>query len=1527
MESGELKFSDDLLVSIQRNETARRVRIKLSSATDATALAKALMLNRTIDALDLSENEIGPEEIKALCDALKGNVVLKTVNLASNQIGDAGAKFLAELIRKGGVITTLNLRENRIYGAGAKVLVESLMTNETLTHLDLQGNKIGVDGGRHIGDLLKKNITLRHLNLQGNNLGADGARALADALTNNRKIEFLDLQLNHVGPEGAVRLAASLRKHTAIQVLNLQGNELGTEGAVAMSDALATHPTLLSLNVGRNGIGVEGARAFAQLLQKNTVLRELHVQWNNFGVEGAKLFCEACETNTALRLLNMHGNAIGDEGARLVSELLTKNTTLDTVDLQRNEIGVIGGNALAQALMNTCCITALDLGYNRLGPDGARQLPAALRTNTVLKSLNIRDNGLGDSLMPPIADMLRYNGTLTNLNLMGNDISYQGLQHLHSALLNNATLEVFSLSRNGIGDPRAMDVIELCEARCEQTKQACRLARLRGRSKVASFATINSPVNGTRLRTASSTAPTSRRDSFISGQTPLSVQVMTPLRQALVQAPLAPQSPRRQSLAAITPSSPLSSGDSPTRELESDAMSVISTESPRLTRANSTADFGEAQLGYDEVKYSDELLQSLQQNRTPLHMRVRLNASEDIIALAQALAANRSLEGLDISGMRIGDEGARVISDALCHNGTLQILDLRRNHIHAEGAKLLTEALSRNKMLSMLILHGNGIGDEGAALLAEELLTNKTLQSLNIRHNRIEVEGIKKLSMCLKTNKSLRELVLHNNRMGDEGAKAIAEAIRYNASLTTLNIRENGITDAGARELESAMRNNTTITELNWELNPMRDQKLLQSIDLSVARNQQMAEAARMAKEMRARAHTALLEDTQLDALLPVAESLAELAALIKESVGSMSDVGAADVLVKLMQGIAESDSRDKDDEEAKLKVPEAPRQDLEHEMDHLLAEVRSAATAGDEARVLQACAARDTARDHVEKTRLQEVVVYRNAAELYEMKHQEVSAQHVELLAALAPLKVSVDIDEGEANAAVLQYEAWRRESGVAVRRFVELAQAVNRLGREVVESIASSAPVVRDVVAAAHRAEKQIDLEEQRLLPIQAQISEYESICSNMVKRHTNAKKEQEEIRTLLSKQQQLLKQLSASSYLLLQDPEVLMGIQKEFKSNEARLKDLASGMHPELLLASPAVSQMRPFGTDIVCHLAGRKQLVSELLAAEQVFNRNLRVFMEVLVKPVRNSAIFTETRLNQIFRSELDAMLEFSNAALACLTSVVETDPMLQFTSVFIRSVLVFKQFASYCDHLQETCDVYAQSKTIAQFAPFLEAVKHKLDHHVTVESVLESPRQHVAVYGALLTKIYEQTPAVHPDFATMAVLANVATQTAEYVAAQTPEEKSKRDSFVAVALSLDGFPAELFVPQSRSLIHKGLLLRGSTEPRCFAYLCNDMTILATELAHAAHALPAEADFSYSTYYPIDNVTVQGTSPTTFQVYAHETTHRYTVQSMQECDQWLAAFETRAQMQLAVANAKRASQSDDAVAADAEAETAQ
>ncbi|XP_006874964.1 PREDICTED: protein NLRC3 [Chrysochloris asiatica] len=404
----------ELLGSVLSGKDCRIQKISLAenqiSNKGAKALARSLLVNRSLTALDLRGNSIGPQGAKALADALKINRTLASLSLQSNVIKDDGARSMAE----------------------------ALATTRTLCMLHLQKNTIGPKGVQQMADALKQNRSLKELMFSSNSIGDGGAKALAEALKVNQGLESLDLQSNSISDTGVTALAGALCTNQTLVNLSLRENSISAEGAQPLARALCANNTLRNLDLTANLLHDRGAQAIAGALRENRALTSLHLQWNFLQASAAKALGQALQFNRTLTSLDLQENAIGDEGASAMANALRANTALTALYLQVASIGAPGAQALGEALAVNRTLEILDLRGNTIGVAGARALANALKVNSSLRRLNLQENSLGMDGAICVASALSGNHGLQYINLQGNLVGESGARMVSEAIRTKA---------------------------------------------------------------------------------------------------------------------------------------------------------------------------------------------------------------------------------------------------------------------------------------------------------------------------------------------------------------------------------------------------------------------------------------------------------------------------------------------------------------------------------------------------------------------------------------------------------------------------------------------------------------------------------------------------------------------------------------------------------------------------------------------------------------------------------------------------------------------------------------------------------------------------------------------------------------------------------------------------------------------------------------------------------------------------------------------------------------------------------
>ena len=213
----------------------------------------------------------------------------------------------------------------------------------------------------------------------------------------------------------------------------------------------------------------------------------------------------------------------------------------------------------------------------------------------------------------------------------------------------------------------------------------------------------------------------------------------------------------------------------------------------------------------------------------------------DAKLLKQVMHNNAHLSVLKLAYNNLGDEGAAIIASGFVkgggHHKHLSVLDLGFNSIGDDGcAALALHAVAGNRALGVLYLSGNNIGEKGSLSLAGAMLHGCSLTSLHLSANPIGVTGIQALARAIAENeartnsqkgrgnaltgnsstdhaelKTMEELYLGETSMMMGGFLSIPSMLLTNLSLRVLCLSNNGIDDQGMALLSQALSRNKNV--------------------------------------------------------------------------------------------------------------------------------------------------------------------------------------------------------------------------------------------------------------------------------------------------------------------------------------------------------------------------------------------------------------------------------------------------------------------------------------------------------------------------------------------------------------------------------------------------------------------------------------------------------------------------------------------------------------------------------------------
>jgi hypothetical protein len=148
--------------------------------------------------------------IERFYQALLYNKTLTLLDLSNNNIGDEGSKFISLMIRNCKSLRVLFLRNNNIGNEGIKLIAEALKTNNNINQINLDFCNINDSSLAYICEMIRVNDTLNTLILDHNSITDEGLKMFADALAINYSLISVEMEDNVFTSEGANYLVDTL---------------------------------------------------------------------------------------------------------------------------------------------------------------------------------------------------------------------------------------------------------------------------------------------------------------------------------------------------------------------------------------------------------------------------------------------------------------------------------------------------------------------------------------------------------------------------------------------------------------------------------------------------------------------------------------------------------------------------------------------------------------------------------------------------------------------------------------------------------------------------------------------------------------------------------------------------------------------------------------------------------------------------------------------------------------------------------------------------------------------------------------------------------------------------------------------------------------------------------------------------------------------------------------------------------------------------------------------------------------------
>jgi Ran GTPase-activating protein (RanGAP) involved in mRNA processing and transport len=245
----------------------------------AIIFAKGIEVNISIHTLDISGNNLSmdhrcvhsPHGFGTFCDSLKYNATLTFLNISRNQLGPENTECLSSVLEQNATIKMIDLSRNPLGPDGFFSIARALSLNDTLVDIICDECGLLEYGADFFAQSLLQNRKLLRASFVGNDFGDEGAQEILRALETNQVLEELKLDDNFINDDTTNFICQRLLSNLDFKRILKNpgsihfGKDISLESYFNFTDKLLEiEPQVfdaLALNASFSQVRIEGMRA------------------------------------------------------------------------------------------------------------------------------------------------------------------------------------------------------------------------------------------------------------------------------------------------------------------------------------------------------------------------------------------------------------------------------------------------------------------------------------------------------------------------------------------------------------------------------------------------------------------------------------------------------------------------------------------------------------------------------------------------------------------------------------------------------------------------------------------------------------------------------------------------------------------------------------------------------------------------------------------------------------------------------------------------------------------------------------------------------------------------------------------------------------------------------------------------------------------------------------------------------------------------------------------------------------------